>query len=204
MRDAISSNTVCTSLHWEFKGHGQPQSWLGFGVLHIQRRRCLPTCGLKMGVLREGQHLFSLNYVMPPPSTCEFFMCSDSCISKWISPGAWWLYYYQQMLYYNFSLSLCLLMYAQPSNSLISHRQPPHWALITVQQCTLTHVVQGKHLQCWEFAVHVLVQHQRLSFHSSSASCRDLRFGVLNLQGHSYPSIWGWFRITVIGLEVYL
>lgn len=42
-----------------------------FGVLHIQQCRVLPTCEHKMGLLHEGQHVFSLNRVIAP--TREFF-----------------------------------------------------------------------------------------------------------------------------------
>lgn len=43
-RDTVSANSASSSLHGVFKGRGHAQSWSGYGLLHIQLHRCLPTC----------------------------------------------------------------------------------------------------------------------------------------------------------------
>lgn len=74
----------------------QPQSWLGFGVLHIQQRRCLPTCGLESGSSAWRASLltscFKTTSLLP---RVNFSICSDTRVYR---PGERWLCYYQQML----------------------------------------------------------------------------------------------------------
>lgn len=156
----------------------------------------------KMGLLLEGQHILSLKHFMPPHVNFPCVLMRASANES--APGGM----ITRLLSANVQLWFLTLAVSEHVCSTLQFSYlPPSAHSLESNNCAtvyLTHVVQGKHLKCWEFTISVLVQQQRLSFHSSLPSCGELQFWLLNLQGHSYHSIWGWFRIIVIGFEVYL
>lgn len=92
-RDINSSNNVCTSLLWGFKGHSQSATEL-VGIWRLARSAAQMLANVWASAWRASLLTSRLKTTSLLPHV-NFSICCDS----WVyGPGEWWLWYYQQML----------------------------------------------------------------------------------------------------------